>query len=130
MKMSSHPSPLKSSTLGPQGQYVSTPSESDTSENFPSPLFANSSLPNIRRSFLSGIIPGATDDESALWDSAAHAPGGMLTHISGCMLVTKMSILPSPSKSKDFTPIEPHGVFGKYFDVASRKRLPPTLSQR
>src|SRR5947207_1296686 len=60
MKMSSHPSALRSSTLGPQGQYVSTPTESEISANRPPPRFANSSLPKMKRSFPPGIIPPAT----------------------------------------------------------------------
>src|SRR5439155_413529 len=49
MKMSSQPSALRSSTLGPQGQYVSTPTESETSANLPPPWFANSELPKMNR---------------------------------------------------------------------------------
>jgi len=130
MKMSSHPSALRSSTVGPHGQYVSAPAESETSSNRPCPLFAKSSFPKMNRLFPSGIIPAATLDESALRVSAAQSPGGMLTHMSGCMLVTKRSSRPSPSKSNAFTPIEPQGVFGKYVAVASRKCFPPSFSQR
>src|SRR5713101_5783352 len=74
MKMSSHPSALKSSTLGPHGQYVSTPTESDTSANRPPPWFANSSLPKMKRAFPSGIIPAATVAVSALRPSAFQSP--------------------------------------------------------
>src|SRR2546427_3157691 len=49
MKMSSQPSALRSSTLGPQGQYVSTPTESETSPNFPPPWLANRAFPKMNR---------------------------------------------------------------------------------
>src|SRR3989449_11680222 len=108
MKMSSHPSALRSSTLGPHGQYVSTPTESEISANRPPPRFANSSFPKMKRPFPSGIIPLATVAVSALRLSAAQSPGGMLTHMSGCMLVMKRSSRPSPSKSNTFTRSEEH----------------------
>src|SRR5438094_3835993 len=37
---------------------------------------------------------------SALRPSAVQSPGAMLTHMSGCMLVTKRSSRRSPSKSR------------------------------
>src|SRR5258707_15713597 len=107
--MSSHPSALKSATLGPQGQYVSTPSESETSSKRPLSRFANSALPNTSPPFPDGKSQAATFEESSLRLSAAQSPGGMSAHMSGCMLVVKMSSRPSPLKSNTFTPIAPHG---------------------
>src|SRR2546425_4129570 len=48
MKMSSRPSALRSSTLGPQGQYVSTPTASETSSKRPPPRLWKSALPKMR----------------------------------------------------------------------------------
>src|SRR2546430_10577749 len=73
MKISSHPSALRSSTLGPQGQYVSTPTESETSSNRPPPRFANSSLPNKNPAFPFGNMRPDTRDESSLRPSAAQS---------------------------------------------------------
>ena len=112
-KMSSHPSALRSSTLGPQGQYVSTPAASETSSNRPPPRFANSAFPKMNRSFPPGKKSAGACDESALLASAAQLPGGMLAHMSECMSVRKRSSRPSPSKSNTFTPIAPQGVLGK-----------------
>ncbi len=130
MKMSSQPSALRSSTLGPHGQYVSTPTESDTSRNRPPPRFANKAFPKMNPPFPVGKKSGGAGAVSALRDSAAQSPGSMLAHMSECMSVTKRSSRPSPLKSNAFTPIAPQGVLGKYSRVASRNRLPPTLSQR
>src|SRR5437763_564721 len=135
MKMSSHPSALKSSTLGPQGQYVSTPTESETSSNRPPPRLANSSLPKKKRSFPPGIMPPATVAVSALRPSAVQSPGAMLTHISGCMLVTKTSSRPSPSKSNTFAPMEPqaggvaHVPHARLRGDVAKRPMPEVLKQ-
>src|SRR3989449_8521843 len=81
-KMSSQPSALRSSTLGPQGQYVSSPSESDTSSNRPPPRFANSAFPKMNRPFPSGKKSAGAGVVSALRASAAQSPGGTSAHMS------------------------------------------------
>src|SRR5947209_20472973 len=97
MKMSSHPSALKSSTLGPQGQYVSTPTASDTSSSRPPPRLANSALPKMKPPLPPGNRRPDTCDESSLRLSAAQSPGGMLNHMSGYILVVNGPSRPSPS---------------------------------
>ena len=47
--------------------------------------------------------------------------------MSECMSVTKRSISPSRSRSKNFRPIEPHGVRGNTDAVLSTKRWPRSL---
>src|SRR3989449_4499070 len=108
MKMSSQPSALRSSTLGPQGQYVSTPTASETSSKRPPPRLWNSALPKMKRLFPVGKKSASARAESALRPSAAQSPGGMLTHMSECMSVTRRSNRPSPSKSNAFTRSEEH----------------------
>src|SRR5437879_8096776 len=81
MKMSSHPSALKSSTLGPQGQYVSTPTASDTSSNRPPPRFANSAFPKMRPPFPFGNNLPDTCDESSLRISPAQSPAEVDPHV-------------------------------------------------
>src|SRR3989449_5166702 len=100
MKMSSQPSALRSSTLGPQGQYVSTPTESETSANLPPPWFANRAFPKMNRLLPVGKKSTGAGRVSALRASAAQSPGGMLTHMSECMSVTSRSRRPSPLKSR------------------------------
>src|SRR5437764_9741371 len=124
MKMSSQPSALRSSTLGPHGQYVSTPSVSETSSKRPPPLFVNSALPKMKRSFPSGKKSGGALDESALRVSAAQSPGGMLSHMSSCISVTRSSTRQYPSKWNAVTRMSPHGVLGKYSRLQLRNRLP------
>src|SRR5438552_8793506 len=65
MKMSSQPSALRSSTLGPQGQYVSTPSASETSSKRPPPRLWKSALPKMKRLFPVGKKSAKARAESA-----------------------------------------------------------------
>src|SRR2546421_8950753 len=74
-KMSSQPSALRSSTLGPQGQYVSTPRESDTSSNRPPPRFAKSALPKMKPAFPAG--------KKSAGGRAGHGVGGLLPPTPG-----------------------------------------------
>src|SRR2546425_957829 len=74
MKMSSQPSALRSSTLGPQGQYVSTPTESETSANVPPPPFAKRAFPKMNRLLPVGKKSTGAGRGSALRASAAQSP--------------------------------------------------------
>ena len=54
--------------------------------------------------------------------------GPIVSLMSECMSVMKMSRRPSLLKSKTLMPIAPHDVFGKTWRLLSTKRLPPTFS--
>src|SRR2546430_15392771 len=114
--MSSQPSALRSSTLGPQGQYVSTPRESDTSSNRPPPRFAKSALPKMKPAFPAGKKSAGGGAEAALRGSVAPSPGGVLGHPSAGMSGTKRGGRPPPPESKNFAPLAPpRGLGGECF---------------
>src|SRR2546426_12768822 len=111
-KMSSQPSALGSSTLGPQGQYVSTPRESDTSSNRPPPRFAKSALPKMKRAFPAGKKSAGAGAEAAMRGSAAPSPGGILDPISQGKSATKRVSPPHAVQSKTFATNAPPGDVG------------------
>src|SRR2546421_1542932 len=97
-KRSSQPSAFKSSTLGPQGQYVSTPSESETSANRPPPRFANSAFPKMKRLLPVGKKSAGAGAVSGFLDSPAPSPGGGFLHISEGISGAKRASPASPPK--------------------------------
>src|SRR2546421_8656189 len=107
-KMSSQPSALRSSTLGPQGQYVSTPRESDTSSNRPPPRFAKSALPKMKPAFPAGKKSAGAGAEAALRGSLPQSPGGIIAHIFDGMSGTKRASRPPPAESDNLAPTAPH----------------------
>src|SRR5437667_77739 len=98
-KMSSQPSALRSSTLGPQGQYVSTPRESDTSSNRPPPRFAKSALPKMKPAFPAGKKSAGGGAEAALRVSVDPTPRGILAHTSDALSATESPSPHAPSPS-------------------------------
>src|SRR2546423_6492944 len=101
MKRSSQPSAFRSSTLGPQGQYVSTPSESETSANRPPPRFANSAFPKMKRLLPVGKKSAGGGAASAFCDSPPPAPGGVVVPLSEGLSVGKRGRRPSPPQADD-----------------------------
>src|SRR5205807_10127232 len=95
-KMSSQPSALRSSTLGPQGQYVSTPRESDTSSNRPPPRFAKSALPKMKPAFPAGKKSAGAGAVFDFRVSLAQSPCGLIAHVNECGSVTEGTSHPGP----------------------------------
>src|SRR2546429_8729064 len=106
-KMSSQPSALRSSTLGPQGQYVSTPRESDTSSNRPPPRFAKSALPKMKPAFPAGKKSAGGGAGAALRGSLPPTPGGEIGPTTQGMSGLERAGRPAPPQAKNLAPRAP-----------------------
>src|SRR2546430_7141371 len=106
-KRSSQPSAFKSSTLGPQGQYVSTPSESETSANRPPPRFANSAFPKMKRLLPVGKKSAGGRAGAALLESPPPPPGGVGVPKSAGMFGGERAGRPSPPEANALPPPPP-----------------------
>src|SRR4030095_14384388 len=127
------PSPLRSPALGPQGHQVSTPVSSETSMNFPPPSPFQSALPKIlfvepcKYASVHSTLQNFSDLTFSLPGRGPPCTWICAVVMSECMSVMNRSIKPSLLKSKNFKPIEPQGVFGKYWSVLSMNLFPPSF---
>src|SRR5256886_14525182 len=106
-KMSSQPSALRSSTLGPQGQYVSTPRESDTSSNRPPPRFAKSALPKMKPAFPAGKKSAGGGAGAGLRGFLAPSPGGGIGPTSAGLSGAERGRRPRPAETEKTAPPGP-----------------------
>src|SRR5690349_15217217 len=123
MNVSSKPSAFRSPTLGPHGQKFSAPIASEASRNLFGPSFRKNEFPQML------VLPFPTTEAGHFMvDFIFSRDGSIISLMSECMSVLKISSSPSLLKSKTLIPLAPHAVRGHTSRLFLTKRLPPAFS--